>query len=1211
MRHLFLILFTLVCLSSKSYAAEQWVESDQNSCSAVFALGENNMYSYSAHIEYPDYITADKSDQTEYPDEPSIELHITGQSEQSYAIVQFGTTVRTHEGLKQINSCKVVLDSIPKMAYANKAHYAEQSVLSSGRWVKIAIRESGIYQLTHQQIRSMGFSDPDKVCLYGNGGCALPEQQIGDCPDDLRQIPLYREGSRILFWAQGIIEWVPNGTWFKHNVNPYSNYGYYFLTDADLQQNAVFEKYANNLEETSVISEYCALELYEKDQYAWYRSGRKLYEETDFSTLAGNENTYNIKTPNATGNGIGTVRVCFSDDDPNASGVNISINNNSVGRFTIPSIPANAVASENTGYFSFDAAHLAADNRITLKHNAQVGTHGHLDYIELAYQARLSLESSMLQFRFNTAVNGQRLKFEKADANTVILQKTSDNRYISIDFTLNNDTLLTQAVSAENSDMFVAFKTNTTYPAPQVIGEIPNQNLHGIKQADMVIIVPESGRLTSAANRLAAMHVYFDSITAVVVRADQIYNEFSSGTPDATAYRRFMKMLYDRAGSTEQRPQYLLLFGDGAWDNRMLSKEWKTCNPKDYLLCFESENSLNKSTSYVLEDYFGFLQDNNSETFLTDIPDIGIGRIPVVTKEDADAVVDKLYNYMNGNNNAAWCTRLLFLGDDGDDNMHMSHAEYVATNIEKSYPEFTQKKIFWDSYKAETTASGLSYPGVRSDILSNLNQGVLLVNYSGHGNDDYLSHELVLKKQDFLESKTKNPPLWITASCDIAPFDNSADNIGEAALLNPDGGAIALLSTTRTVYAHLNKPINNLFSTYVLKRHPDGSYYTFGQALKEAKKQLVTGDANRDLSENKFHYILLGDPAMRLAVPKEKVILDSVNQTVCAGQTIHISGHIEYFDGTEDSLFSGTISTQLFDSKDLVRCLNNAGAADTAFSYYDRKNRLFSGMDSVKNGRFSIDIPVGLDINYTGNNGALYFYAKGQNDAIGYCQDIKIQGTSQEIKNDTVGPWIWLYLNTPDFSNGDVVHSTPLLVAEMKDSSGINLGSSVGHDIIAIVDNDPSMTYILNDYYQPVIGDYTQGKVVYKMPEIPEGKHKLMLRAWDTMNNSKSVVLDFTVNPKQNPSIIKLEASPNPAHGSTTFYLYHNRDSEEVDVRIEIFDSAGKTVDTIEGIVTSGSCTAEWNFSQIGLRPGIYIYRAVIKCKNGTHTSESSKLIVL
>jgi hypothetical protein len=372
------------------------------------------------------------------------------------------------------------------------------------------------------------------------------------------------------------------------------------------------------------------------------------------------------------------------------------------------------------------------------------------------------------------------------------------------------------------------------------MGEVPNQNLHAIAQADMVIIVPSNGSFLPAAERLADAHRSMDSLTVEVVTAQQVYNEFSSGTPDVTAYRRLMKMLYDRAASEEDAPKYLLLFGDGWYDNRLLTFPGR--KQEDYLLCYESLNSVDAIQSYVLEDYMGYLDDNEGGNHLRDKVDLAVGRIPAQSVAAANAVVDKLIAYMQNESAGDWQNRILLLADDGDKNMpnqHMKDADVIASVFEEEYKSYILDRIYWDDYTIEVSATGKRYPAVTQDIYSRLSKGALIVNYSGHGSSNLLSHEMVWKASDMAAVKSPRMPFWVTASCDIGPFDMGDNSVAESAIMNGDGAAIGLLTTTRTVMQSYNSVINKEFSKQLMQPVSTGEIIAVGDAVRTAKNNVI------------------------------------------------------------------------------------------------------------------------------------------------------------------------------------------------------------------------------------------------------------------------------------------------------------------------------------------------------------------------------------
>ncbi|MBR0187510.1 MAG: type IX secretion system sortase PorU, partial [Prevotella sp.] len=472
-------------------------------------------------------------------------------------------------------------------------------------------------------------------------------------------------------------------------------------------------------------------------------------------------------------------------------------------------------------------------------------------------------------------------------------------------------------------------------PAPITIGEpayvyrITNQDHHADAATDMVIIIPTSQHLLAQAERLKAHHEQHDGLRVTIVPADELYNEFSSGTPDATAYRRYLKMLYDRATTPNDKPRYLLLFGDGAWDNRMLTSEWSGYNPDDYLLCYESENSFSQVNCYVSDDFFCLLDDeeviqttNGNSTTYAGKPDVAVGRLPARTQDEAKTLVDKIISYAQNEYAGPWQNEICMMGDDGNDNSHMKTADKVATMIENTYPNYNVDKIYWDAYQRTSSSTGYSYPDVTRLIKQQLQNGALMMNYCGHGAAYAMSHELVMKLTDFESQQSNYLPLWMTASCDIMPFDGQEENIGETVMLNSKGGGIAFFGTTRTVYATYNEVMNLAFTKHVLTPG-----MAIGEAVRLAKCELV--EKSSDLTCNKLQYTLLGDPALQLNTPQQKMVVDSINGMpatqgikLAAGSIVKITGHVELNNET-DTDFNGIVTLSVRDAEETITCRLN------------------------------------------------------------------------------------------------------------------------------------------------------------------------------------------------------------------------------------------------------------------------------------------------
>ena len=772
---------------------------------------------------------------------------------------------------------------------------------------------------------------------------------------------------------------------------------------------------------------------------------------------------------------------------------------------------------------------------------------------------------------------------------------------------------------------FAAPDLASSFPVPQYVYNITNQDLHADGAADMVIIIPTSQKLRKQAERLKEFHETRDALRVRIVPADELYNEFSSGTPDASAYRNYLKMLYDRASSEDDMPKYLVLFGDCVWDNRMLTQECRNLNPDDYLLCFESENSFNEVSCYIDDGYFCMLDDGEGENpLLRDKLDVAVGRFPVTTESDAAVMVDKVISYTGNENAGAWQNTLMFMGDDGNYNIHMTDVNDAADMVARLNPGFNIKKVLWDAYKRETSSTGNSYPDASRAIKQQQQAGALIMDYAGHGRADQISHESVLRLSDFAGFTNTNLPLWITASCDIMPFDGTKQTIGETAVLNPKGGAVAFYGTTRTVYASHNKTMNMNFLRNVLTL-TDGKPTTLGEAQRLAKNSVMT---NGDMEVvNNLQYSLLGDPAMTLCLPKLTVVVDSINGTdvtdgktvsVGAGNIMRVSGYVK-----DAPTFGGVLSATVRDSRELVTCRWNNRNEDEAsaqpFTYYDRTKVLFSGNDSISGGRFEFSFAVPKDINYTDGTGLINLYAVSNDRTLignGSCEAFTVGG-GDIAENDSVGPSIFCYLNSPSFVNGGKVNSTPYFVAEIMDKDGINTsGNGIGHDLQLVIDGEMARTYNLNDNFSYDFGTYTRGSTYYNIPELEEGEHTLEFRAWDVFNNMSSTSLRFNVVKGLSPQLLSVSCTDNPATTSTTFIISHDRAGNNLDVAIDVMDMSGRLLWTHEesGVSTGSAYTVDWDLTVDGgsrLGTGVYLYRVRMSSDGSPQTSKAKKLVII
>ena len=1137
--------------------------------------------------------------------------------------------------MKQRALLTIALLAATTFRVAAQGSYADHSVLASGTWVKISVGDAGVYQITNSALKSMGFSDPDAVKLYGLNLSILPEDNIEDIADDLVEMPLYRTSEKVLFYGRGPIRYdlssvSSSSALFTHTQNPYATRICYFLTDDATDGSPLsFDKYAYEVDDAVTVSYFPDCTIIDDDAYSFLNSGRTFFEGYDYSS--GSTRSYTLSLPDKVEGSSVRLAIQFAASGSSASSLSIACNDSSVATLSFAALGSYEEAKTSSRTSIITTA-TAGDNTITLTHSRASGVSGRLDYLRASFLRSLNMTGDELLFR-PVSASSHEFELTGGDASTVFWHITNADEIEEIDASYSDGTWTIPFTPASDwqAEELLAVNPSATFPSPTVEGTIENQDLHALSDVDYVIIIPANGKFLTQAQRLADAHEEVDGMTYAIVRADQVYNEFSCGTPDATAIRRFMKMLYDKASSEQTRPRNLLLFGPGVWDNRMVTSALSDADPDDYLLCYEGDNSVSHTSSYVLEEYYALVDDDCSSSVLNEYPRIGVGRIPAETLSEAKAVVDKLLTYIYNEQTGSWKNVLCFMADDGNDNIHMEDAEAVISQTESLYPDYFCKRIYWDTYTRESNSTSNTYPGVETDIDKQMEDGALVMNYTGHGAAYVLSHERVMLTTDFADWDSPRLPLWFHAACDVAPFDMNEENIGVTALLNESGAAMGVVSTARTVYSSPNRAINLQFMKYVLGTDSYGRRITIGEALSLAKAALVGTSYS---SVNKAHFVLLGDPAIALQVPTYQVVVDEINgqdttgddlPTISAGDLVTVQGHIEDEDGNASTSFNGLISPTIYDSEETVTCLNNSygetnGNTETEpYEFVDRTRTLYILADTIQAGSFSFTFPLPLDNSYSGEQGLISLYAVSEDstcvEAHGQSDAFTISGTASSTTADTEGPTITYYLNQTSFVSGDVVNATPQLHMTLYDESGLNMtGNGVGHDIALIIDDAEALTYSLNSYFTPTTGDYRSGTIDYSIPELEDGEHTLLLRAYDILNNPASVEGTFVVDTSGKPTIYSLSVS-SPVTDEAVITIENDRPGATLTVHFSAFDVTGRKVwsTTDTSTTGNGTYTYTWNLDETDahLPAGIYILKAGIRQDSGPEATEAVKFIVL
>ena len=1102
-----------------------------------------------------------------------------------------------------------VLVSLPMMAGIHS--YAERSVLADGHWVKIRVSESGVCRMSFSELRSAGL-DPSQVRVFGYGGAQKEQDFSKPNIDDLPQVPVYVGEDYILFYVQGPISWTYNGSRFARTRNTYSDFGYYLLSD-DAGDMLLFPEAEAVSGSPTDVTYYSYYQVHDEDSVNLIDrtgvsgGGRTFYGE---QFAAGQTRTFTFSTPYANGDNS-SVYIDMAANAATTSTVKAKLNNTSSKSIYISSIPDHYTFGV-AGTISMNGASEEQNQRVTIQFvNSNASALAWLNYIEITTPSELVMTGSYMGIRSlvnRNTTNPVRFLLRNATASTQIWDVTDLAAIQRMPTTMVDDQLAWVGTQADGVHEYIAVNTDgTKFVQAEVVGEVKNQNLHALSNIDYIIICPEG--YEDVSEDLAKAHEAKQAITYAIVTDQQVYNEFSSGTPDATAYRWLMKMLYDRAkNGIGQQPRWLLLMGHGTFDNRKLLRNSGT----SLLLTYQSKNSVNEIKAYATDDYFAYLDDNEGAIDTQGRMDIGVGRLPVESLDEARTTVDKLIQYIRNEQTGKWKNQLVYLADDGENGTHTETAEKSAELVRIKNPDFIVHKIFLDAYPQEVNASGESYPLAKNRVLNLLKNGVLFFNYSGHGGYNAITNESILNLKDIAGMTNKNQAFWLFATCNFAQCDAGKRSAAETAVLNPKGGAIGILAATRTVYASQNTNLNRSVCD-TLFGHSDVFHYdmTLGEAISIGKNLLGS-------DENKLAYVLLGDPCMRLNYPTDYHVetlteMDTLN----ALSVQHVEGRIIDEDLNTVSDFNGKVDITIYDKMQSIptRDNDNVGGDPRVIAYNDYPNTIFSGATDVKDGLFNYTFMVPKDIRYNFDNGRIVYYAVTADsletaEAVGHFEQFIIGGTGSTVAIDTIGPEMEIYLNSPAFRNGDKTYATPRFFANLYDENGINTaGAGIGHDLMLIIDDDPKMIYSLNEYFTAANNSYQAGQVSYLMEELANGPHSLTFRAWDLLNNSTTKSLNFIVEAGLDPSIYNVTTYPNPVQQSGVVHLIVNYDQpdELIETEIYLYNTAGQMVYSHK---QDNPDAVSINLPSLGLNTGVYIYSVKIKSASSKYSTTSGKIIV-
>jgi hypothetical protein len=1130
--------------------------------------------------------------------------------------------------------------------------YPANSKLAAGQWFRFQLSKDGVYKLSYSFLQQLGVpvSDlqSDRINIYGNHAGVLPTKNSLLPANDLLTNAIevvdggdgqFGPNDYLLFYATGPDGWSFNTTTqrYVHTKNTYTDSATYFVGIDVEPAKRIGEAALSSNPATDQVTGFTDRQVIDRDLVNLLKTGRTWFGDTYDITTTFN---YSFSVPN------------LRADEPHCLTVDvlsrtIGTGNSSQWNVTVASQPfgfndagvtgiySGAYADSSRRVFCLNASGSSLPISVTFDKNDPISSVGWMNFLSLNARRDLKMTGDQLTFRDPTTVGlGRVAEFTLDLASNVerIWEITDPTNAGRVAFSANGSQKVFRVASDELRE-FVALRSSG-YLEPTAVGPVANQDLHATAvPTDLVIVCPEA--FQGEAQRLAERRAN-EGLTVVMVSPQQIYNEFSSGQRDATAIKYYMKMLYDRAADAGlPLPRYLLLFGDGSYNNVNISETNQNLIPS-----FQSANSWVPSASYTTDDYYCLLDDSEGEA-LTDLVDIGVGRIPVSDGIQAREMVDKILNYdrfllstntgtscTTGSDGGAndWRNWALFVSDDqtGDGfegSIHMQYSNELAGTVETDQPCLNVAKIYMDAYVQESTPGGQRYPDASDALRDRVQKGLLLVNYIGHGGEVGWAHERLLDNQTILGWTNKDRlPLFMTATCEFTRWDDPArTSAGEFVLLNADGGGIALMTTTRIAYSGANQALAREFFEHVFETVDEqGRAERLGDIYRRTKAA-VSNSGN-----NYRNFCLLGDPTVRLAYSRSTARITAVTDTLGtpldtmrALATVRITGEVVNEQGQVLTDFNGVVVPTVFDKKSVVNTLANDGGQPYTFNL--RKNIIYRGKASVTNGVFNFTFVVPRDINYEVGNGRVSIYAESlQSNACGFDDTRLVGSTDPNAPNDEVGPEISLFMNDERFVPGGTTNESPLLFAKLFDDNGINtLGNSIGHDLTAVIDQNTENAIVLNDVYETDLNTYKRGQVRYRLSDLSEGAHTLTLKAWDVNNNSSQKNVDFVVAPSATLALEHVLNYPNPFTTRTEFYFEHNRPCSELDVQVQVFTVAGRLVKTLSRRLACDGFRSEplaWDgLDDYGDRigRGVYVYRLSISNDNGEAADKVEKLVVL
>ncbi len=1100
--------------------------------------------------------------------------------------------------------------------------YAGHSVLAEGRWIKVCVKKTGIHFISVSSLREWGFANPESVKIFGYGGNRLPDRlSVANYIDDLPQLQILRTSAGIYFYAVGPEEWTRTSAGnYYHSLNPFSAAGYYYLTDGhgELADRHVPQEGLATMT-TAPLTTFTERIFHEKDLVSPGQTGHQFVGE-DFRSSR--SRTFSFDLPGCVENSRGWLRASFVAASSGRSTATYSVNGTVLSQSAIMGAVNDYVHATSS---TISTPIELSGNRLSIGvdfSSTGVTSLANIDAITVNYERSLELYNGVLHFQ----VNRPAVSLAGANASTVIWDVTDPLKIFALkSLPAAEGVEWTNSYNGERA--YAAWNIGAHLPSPAYAGAVRNQDLHATPATpDMVIITPREWM--GEATRLARHHSLKQDMEVIVVDQEEIFNEFSSGSRDVNSIRRFLKMIYDRGAAASRPLRYVLLFGRATFDNRSLTKEMATSDAP-FIPTWQTDDGLSKTTSFTTDDILAMLDDDSGANLVSSLLSVAVGRAPVRSISEAGAFVDKVIAY-GESAGLEWKNRVMMMADNGDSGVFIKDSEHQYENFRASAggSDMFYDKVYIDAFNVTDGEC----TGGRKRLHRLLDEGIVWFNYIGHGDRDVLSEENVFTSHDIKHMTNRRWPVLFAATCSFAMHDGHSPSGAEILLLTPKAGMIACIAPTRQAMISHNGTIASAFGLKTFDFDESGRFRTIGDIYREAKNHMTT-TMGADVNRQKLYYVLLGDPAMRLATPESRIVLEHINDreltdgsqcTVMARQRPLFSGSVYDSHGKLMDNFNGTLSLTLYDAEHSITSngASTGGANPTQgarITFEEQGEKLYAGRDSVKNGRFTVRIAMPAEVADNFRPAALNMYAVSNDgrEAAGCSRQFYVYGYDDSAEPDSIAPTIeYAYLNHNTFTSGSQVNETPTFIARISDNVGINLSSAgIGHQMSLKIDDRYPLENIAL-YYTPSADGTPSGSIAYPVETLADGNHTLTFKVWDTSGNSASRTLDFNVRNGASPKIFNIYTDVNPASYETNFYIEHDRPDAMLTVTLDVYDMLGHrvwTTTTTDRSDLFSSAPIHWDLTDMGgnrLPRGIYLYRAIVT-ENGTTTASTAKRIAI